>query len=267
MKNILIVLLAAVLCFPLGIVTAAEETAAEPLKEITPTMVPDDDSGRRLSRILSNRKPVNDPADEAEKQAEALKSLGLFQGVSDTDFDLDRAPTRVEAVVMLLRLLGSEEEALSGSYSHPFVDVPEWADAYIGYAYQEGIANGISSTEFGMGDASAAMYLTYVLRALGYSDADGDFAWDDPFALAEDVKILDDSISRDDFLRADVVRVSYKALSAKLKDSESTLAEMLMRAGVFTPEELLAVGIDSKSDGSPIVYILPVEPKPGEATK
>ena len=47
----------------------------------------------------------------AEEIAGELKTLGLFRGVSDTDFDLDRAPTRVEAVVMLVRLLGAETAA------------------------------------------------------------------------------------------------------------------------------------------------------------
>ena len=62
-----------------------------------------------------------------EALAADLKELGLFQGASETDFDLERAPTRVEAVVMLIRVLGREQEALSGSWTHPFADVPEWA--------------------------------------------------------------------------------------------------------------------------------------------
>ncbi|MBQ2547019.1 MAG: hypothetical protein II557_12080, partial [Clostridia bacterium] len=43
---------------------------------------------------------------DAEAKARALKTLGLFRGVSDTDFDLDRAPTRAEALVILIRVLG-----------------------------------------------------------------------------------------------------------------------------------------------------------------
>ena len=38
--------------------------------------------------------------------ASNLKNLGIFKGVSDTDFALDRAPTRVEALIMLIRVLG-----------------------------------------------------------------------------------------------------------------------------------------------------------------
>ena len=46
----------------------------------------------------------------------SLKSLNLFKGVSENDFALDREPTRVEALVMLIRVLGKENDALSGSW-------------------------------------------------------------------------------------------------------------------------------------------------------
>lgn len=171
-------------------------------------------------------------------QAETLKTLGLFQGVSDTDFALGRAPSRTEALVMLIRVLGCEEEALSGTYSHPFTDVISWADAYVGYAYENGLTTGISATEFGTGDANAQMYLTFMLRALGYSDADGDFSYADPFTLAEKVGILNDAVETKDFLRGDVAIVSYEALDACMKGSDQTLADTLIAKGVFTAETL-----------------------------
>ena len=60
-------------------------------------------------------------------------------GVSDTDFALDRAPTRVEALVMLLRTLGVEDDAKASTATHPFTDVPGWADRYIAFAYENGL--------------------------------------------------------------------------------------------------------------------------------
>lgn len=170
-----------------------------------------------------------------EALASDLKGLGLFKGVSDTDFDLGRAPSRAEALVMLIRVLGRESDALAGTWSHPFGDVASWADQYVGYAYAHGLTNGISATSFGTGNASAGMYLTFVLRALGYSDSGGaDFTWDDPFTLAQTVGLLPDGVDTDSFLRADVVLVSYAALPAKLKDSQQTLAAKLIAAGAFS---------------------------------
>lgn len=170
-----------------------------------------------------------------ETLASDLKTLGLFQGVSDTDFALGRAPTRTEALIMLIRVLGKESDALKGTWSHPFTDVASWADNYVGYAYETGLTTGVSDTKFGTGTASAAMYLTFVLRALGYSDQNGgDFTWDNPFSLARQVGILPDCVQTNPFLRADVVLVSYGALTVRLKNSAQTLAQKLMAEGVFT---------------------------------
>ena len=169
-----------------------------------------------------------------EELAESLKELGLFKGVSETNFALDRSPTRIEALVMLIRVLGKETEAQQSTYTHPFTDVPSWADKYVGFAYATKLTNGVSADKFGSGDASAAMYLTFVLRSLGYSDTNGaDFTWSDPYSLAEKVKILPNNVDKDSFLRADVATVSYAALNAQLKDSDKTLAEKLISVGAI----------------------------------
>lgn len=171
--------------------------------------------------------------------AEDLKALGLFKGVSATEFDLNRNPTRVEAIVMLIRLLGKESDALNNtSTHHPFTDVPAWADSYVGYAYQMGLTNGSSATKFGTGSASSAMYITFVLRALGYSDANGeDFVWNAPFALARSVGILPNCVNTENFWRADIVSVSYAALNAKLKHNDLTLAQKLVQVGALSQFE------------------------------
>ena len=164
-----------------------------------------------------------------ETLAADLKELGLFKGVSDTNFGLGRAPSRIEALVMLVRLLGKEQEALNGPWQHPFTDVPQWASPYVGYAYAHGLTKGVSATTFGSGDANAQTYLTFMLRALGYSDTNGaDFTWDSPYALATELGILFDLVDLDNFWRADVVLVSYAALPVRLKDSRQTLADKLI---------------------------------------
>ncbi|MBR5586911.1 MAG: trypsin-like peptidase domain-containing protein [Clostridia bacterium] len=173
-----------------------------------------------------------------EELALDLKKMGLFKGVSDTEFELDRAPTRIEAVVMLIRALGKEEQALSAEWEHPFTDVPDWADKYVGYAYKTGISNGTSETTFGTETASAEMYITFMLRALGYSDKNGqDFVWDNPFTLARNTGIYPIGLSTTNFLRADAVMVTYAALAAQLKESESSLANKLISEGVFSKSQ------------------------------
>ncbi len=173
------------------------------------------------------------PAD-VESKAAALKQLGLFQGVSETDFALNRAPTRVEAMVMLIRILGKGAEASNLGGKHPFTDVPTWADKYIGYAYEQGLTKGTSATTFGEGAANANMYLTFMLRALGYDDTIGDFTYNAPELLARVVGILPDSVDTANFLRADVVLVSWAALEANVKGGSQSLAEKLISEKAFT---------------------------------
>ena len=55
--------------------------------------------------------------EEAQDSAQLLYNLGLFQGSGTNEdgsprFALERAPTRAEAVTILVRLLGAEEAAL-----------------------------------------------------------------------------------------------------------------------------------------------------------
>ena len=173
-----------------------------------------------------------------EATAVQLKSLNLFKGVSETNFDLGRAPSRIEALVIMLRLLGKEAEILDGSYKHPFNDVPSWANNYVGYAYENGLTKGISATKFGTDNASAAQFMTFVLRAMDYSDSNGDFTWDNPFKLAKEIGVLDDSIVIDNgFLRADCGSICFNALSAKLKGGTKTLGDKLISEKVFTKDQ------------------------------
>jgi len=191
---------------------------------------------------FEKEEPKSGPHGEAA--ALQLKRLGLFHGVGtnpdgSTNFALNRAPSRVEAMIMLVRLLGKYEEAVQGTWSHPFTDVPAWADAVVGYAYENKLTSGISATKFGSENiASAQMYLTFVLRALGYSsEAGGDFTWDKPEELARQAGILSQNVQLKNFMRADVAIVSEAALNARLKGSHENLIGKLIQEGVVASNE------------------------------
>lgn len=187
----------------------------------------------------------------AMNSANGLSQLRLFKGVGTfadgtVNFDLGRPATRVEALVMLIRLLGKEAEAESGNWKHPFTDVPVWANEEVGYAYEKGLTKGSTATTFGTGNATSQMYLTFVLRALGYSDAaGGDFTWDRPEKLANELALINENIKLDNFLRADAALVSAAALCVRLKDSTLLLLDKLIDAGVFSGPEYNAAFPDS----------------------
>lgn len=184
-----------------------------------------------------------------EYHAYLLESLGLFKGVGtkadgSTDFALYNTPSRIEAIVMLIRLKGEEPAALAYDYDHSFTDVDPWADPYVGWAYKMGYTKGYPDGRFGSGDvASPAMFITFVLRALGFSDtiANPDFVWDNPYALAEQLRLTTTKeVNLENFVRGDMAVISWNALMARPKYSGHegmTLGEVLLNAGVFTQIE------------------------------
>lgn len=183
--------------------------------------------------------PVLDPRVEA--LAEELKALGLFLGDEKGNFNLANKPSRVEALVMLIRALGEEVEAKykSPRTPHPFTDVPEWADGYVSWGYEKGYTKGISDTEFGADTvAGSDMYLTFMLRALGYSDGEGgQFIWNDPYLLAYEAEILPFEADYVHFTRGDAVTVTSAALWADLPGTDKTLADRLAEQRFFTTEQ------------------------------
>lgn len=166
------------------------------------------------------------PADEAEQAAWTLYHYGLFQGVSTDsrgfpDFALEEKPTRAQGVTMLVRLLGKESAALNGSWTTPFNDVPGWAKPYVGYAYENGLTNGVSATEFSpAAPIRATEYLTLVLRSMGYVSGE-DFDWDRAWVLSNKLEITGGEYKSLDapFDRGDVAWISLRALDAKKKSS------------------------------------------------
>ena len=175
------------------------------------------------------------------KYAHALNALGLFKG-TDKGFELERSANRAEAVTMLIRILGEEQQAISFTGTHPFTDVPSWADRYSAYAYNMGYTNGISATKFGAKDPiSENQYLTFLLRALGYSDANGDFVWSSANQFALSIGLIsayEESEMRSLFFRDQMVLASYKALYTQMKNTVSPLYEKLLYGNAITPESL-----------------------------
>lgn len=186
-----------------------------------------------VSGIICCMIPTAHAADEkAVTAADTLYALGLFKGTgSDANgkpvYDLDRAPTRHEAVTMLVRILGKEEEALQGSWEIPFLDVDDWAKPYVGYAYAHGLTSGTSAVAYsGNAAVTASQYLTFILRALGY-DSSTDFQWDRAWELSDALGLTAGEYSAQTalFTRGDTAIISAAALKQNLKGTAKTLEE------------------------------------------
>ena len=229
-------------------VTLAELIAVEPSADYRPTFLYDSATGHYVLVADYANDPFETPVPgdggsggidtRTEQLAETLKTLGLFVG-SDRGFELDRAPTRVEEVVMLIRLLGKEQEALGGSWTHPFTDVPAWADKYIGYAYENSLAGGIGGGKFGTDTpATAQMFATFVLRAMGYTDdtrGGTDFTYAKATDFAMERGLIAGQGDIDGFDRGACVRIMEAALRQK-KNGGDLLWRELASEGVFTED-------------------------------
>lgn len=177
--------------------------------------------------------------------AGALKTMGLFRG-SDTGYgagyDLEKAPTRIQGLILFLRLIGEEEAALSSTSPCPFVDLPAWCRPYGAYAYEKGYTKGISATEFGPNlELRSTEYVTFLLRALGYYDSgeSSDFTWDSALTFGLQLGLLTPRehkmLTEEPFLRAQTAYLSYYALDAKLKTGGESLYTHLTANGTLDP--------------------------------
>ena len=156
-------------------------------------------------------------SDEATEAAEALYELGLFKGTGTNPdgtpiFDLDKTPTRNQAIIMLVRLLGKEEEAKAGTWNIPFTDVSDSMKPYIGYAYTNGLTNGYTATAYcGTNPIKANQYIAFVLRALGY-ESGKDFQVGTSYLLSDQLGITHgEYATASSFTRGDVAKISLKA--------------------------------------------------------
>lgn len=181
-----------------------------------------------------------------ERAADALYHLELFLGRSTVkkEFDLDSGLSRAEGVLLLVRMLGAEEASKAYDVaSTPFTDLvdfwPNMNKGFIAYSYQTSLVKGMTDTTFGPAVAmNDQMFLTLVLRQLGYTDGDvKNYVWDNANRLAFEAGLVTSSQKDAEFTRGDAVLIFWKAMEAKFKGTNETLAKRLISEGVFTTAE------------------------------
>jgi uncharacterized lipoprotein YehR (DUF1307 family) len=185
-----------------------------------------------------------------EDSANKLNILGLFSGVGlDEDdlpiYDLEREPTRQEAITMLVRLLGKENVAKNGDWEHPFSDVSDWAQPYVGFAYENSLTKGLNDSTFGSDlKVTEAQYLTFLLRALEYEEGK-DFKWNNPYLITEKIGLT--KINKNDtvFNRGSIVNLSFKGLQINTKNSESSLLNELYESKTVSLAQIKLTGLEN----------------------
>ena len=170
--------------------------------------------------------------------ADALHAMRLFLG-TPTGYNLQRPATRLEGLVMMLRLFGEEKAALAYAGDSPFTDLPDWGRPYVAYAYGKGYTKGTSTYRFTPDESiTPDQYMSFMLRALGYSDnTGGDFVWDRSVAYAVGIKLFsaaEEPLIRNPFYRDQMVYISYYALTGRVKGGSNTLLDRLTGSGAVS---------------------------------
>lgn len=191
-----------------------------------------------------------------EAEADQLHEMGLFQGVSQTTFDpaLDMALDRQTGIVMLMRIIGMEDEALAMTDAEANAalaqytdknDIADWAKKQIAHAVEQGLVQGMSATTMApKANLNGKMYATMILRNIGYTVDATDYsiaaailAEKGGLTAAEAVRFNEKALIRDD-----LVGISFGSLSAVNAAGDKLIAT-LVEAGVVTEEAAVAAGI------------------------
>jgi len=178
-------------------------------------------------------------ANDFTNYADALNTLGVFQGTNN-GYELDRPPTRLEGLILFIKLLGEQDDLLSiQTLTTAFDDVPAWGSTFAEYAHAKGYTSGIGNRQFGSNqEMQANSYVTYLLRALGYDINKGDFQWVTAIEDAVRLGVLTSedaaTLKSNTFTRGHVALLSYKTLEAQHVLEGKSLYDVLKDKGKFS---------------------------------
>ncbi len=183
-----------------------------------------------------------------KKYAMDLSKIDVFRG-TEYGFELLRKPTRIEGIIMQIRMLGKEDEA-TALKDEPciFKDVPAWARGYVNYAYRNGLTKGLGNGLFGTNVAiDGKSYMTLMLRAIGYNDSNGDFKWDSSLEKAKDIGLLNAELfsvlNEGAFNRDYIAKITYNTLLETVKNSNISLAQKLVNEGLINKDKAIDIGL------------------------
>lgn len=164
-----------------------------------------------------------------KEAGEYLKSIGIIKGQDSGDLNIAANVTREQAIVVLIRAMGVEQEAkLIPTKNMLFKDVDSnnFYASYIEYARLKGWTKGIDGTEFGFGKlADKNMMASFLVRSLRYSGLD----YAEEFELSKKIGIFSDLDSDNsiNFTRGQMFVMLDNALSKNMNGSNITLLQSL----------------------------------------
>lgn len=188
-------------------------------------------------------------AGEATEKVDDDEELGQKHDEYVVDFSLNAPLTRLEALVIAVRLMGKEEEALTMNYPHEFSDVPQWGAPYVGYAcyarfpgFSELEISKMRSVEISDGSyltdeyyfypdnpISSNMFIDYLQYILGYSD---------PSEAANQLSLFK-YVKKRSISRSEAFEYVFRTLRSDMNNDNISLAEMLVDSEIISYEDAI----------------------------
>ena len=177
---------------------------------------------------------------ETARAADTLVTLGLI----DPTYDLDATATRAQAAVLLVGLAGAEQAAAADNWIAGFLDLPASIAREVNYAARQGWVNGVTSVAF-QPDAplTANAWSAFLLRMLGWSDADGDFTISDAAGFAQRIGLFPVSYSTGSLTQGDLFEMAADALTFSYRDGSATVIQRLVSQGAVSRSAANSLGL------------------------
>ena len=177
---------------------------------------------------------------EALRAADTLATLGL---VDDAASDPESPATRSQAAVLLVNLAGAEAEAAAQSGSSAFQDVPAAIAGAVNYAAGQGWISGVTATEFRPNEPlTANAWAAFLLRMLGWSDADGDFVISGAAAFAQRIGLFPTAYTGA-LSQGDLWETAAAALSFSYREGDDTVITRLVDSRAVSRSAANALGL------------------------
>ena len=162
-------------------------------------------------------------ANEYGKAIATVKVLGVMEGDENGNFNADKVVTRNEMAVVMANLADLK---LNGA--HPFSDVPNWAEKYVGALYTNGLTSGTSATTYGgSANITTTTAALMIMKTMGYFEYQGEFG--DDWALstvkrATKLELFDDIDAgiNEGLTRGELAQMIVNALDCKTVDVTET---------------------------------------------
>ncbi|HCJ58159.1 Ig-like domain-containing protein [Lutispora sp.] len=202
-------------------------------------------------------------ADTIGKEAKACEALGILVGPDETQgvtsSYLASTPTRLQALIIFLRIKGLDEDAFKYDGDNNFIDAKDlqWVVGrnYLAYAKDNPELGWVGGTDGKFSPnkfIDAKAFYKVMLETLGYKQ-DLDFTYGDTLKFAETIDLITSASSiekQTGFTVNDVAKAIYGTLNTKPKGETKKLITIMTEKGIIDEAKAVAAGF--KIDITPV---------------